>query len=130
MIFTLEDRGAGVPEREMRTARQTGKAEDVRWHLRKDGSRFWANGIMTALNDDSGRCVGLAKIVSDATQRKQMEDALRESEERFRQAIEQLPLSTQIVAPDGRLLQVNHASEALLGLTVEELRERNLFQVE
>jgi two-component system, cell cycle sensor histidine kinase and response regulator CckA len=130
LIFTAEDRAAGVPEREMRAARETGKAEDVRWHLRKDGSRFWANGIMTALNDDSGQCVGLAKIVSDATQRKQMEDALRQSEQRFRQAIEQLPLSTQIVAPDGRLLQVNHASEALLGLTVEELRERNLFQVE
>jgi two-component system cell cycle sensor histidine kinase/response regulator CckA len=130
LIFTAEDRAAGIPEREMRAAREAGKAEDVRWHLRKDGSRFWANGIMTALNDDSGRCVGLAKIVSDATQRKQMEDALRQSEQRFRQAIEQLPLSTQIVAPDGRLLQVNHASEALLGLTVEELRERNLFQVE
>ena len=130
VIFTPEDRAAGVPEREMRAARETGKAEDVRWHLRKDGSRFWANGIMTALNDDRGQCVGLAKIVSDATQRKQMEDALRQSEQRFRQAIEQLPLSTQIVAPDGRLLQVNHASEALLGLTVEELRERNLFQVE
>ena len=130
LIFTAEDRAAGVPEREMRAARETGKAEDVRWHLRKDGSRFWANGIMTALNDDSGQCVGLAKIVSDATQRKQMEDALRQSEQRFRQAIEQLPLSTQIVAQDGRLLQVNHASESLLGLTVEELRERNLFQVE
>lgn len=130
VIFTPEDRTAGVPEGEMQGARETGKAEDVRWHLRKDGSRFWANGIMTALYDDRGQCVGLAKIVSDATQRKQMEDALRQSEQRFRQAIEQLPLSTQIVAPDGRLLQVNHASEALLGLTVEELRERNLFQVD
>ena len=53
LIFTAEDRAAGVPEREMRKARETGKAEDVRWHLRKDGSRFWANGIMTALNEDA-----------------------------------------------------------------------------
>ncbi len=85
---------------------------------------------MTALLDDDGQCVGLAKIVSDATQRKQAEDALKRSEEQFRRVVEQLPLSTQILAPDGSLLQVNHASEALLGMTAEELRGRNLFHDE
>lgn len=130
LIFTADDCAAGIPEREVRTAKETGKASDVRWHLRKDGTRFWAESIMTALLDDEGKCVGLAKIVSDATRRKQAEDALKRSEEQFRRLVEQLPLSTQILAPDGSLLQVNHAYEALLGMTAEELRGRNLFHDE
>ncbi|QNA89093.1 response regulator [Massilia sp. Dwa41.01b] len=66
MIFLPEDRAAGVPRSEMARARETGRAEDRRWHLRRDGRRFFADGVTIPLRDgDTLR--GYAKIVRDAT---------------------------------------------------------------
>lgn len=67
LIFTPEDRERGAPEHELATARREGKAEDVRWHLRKDGLRFWASGVLTALYDREGKLDGFAKILRDLT---------------------------------------------------------------
>ena len=83
-IFTPEDRAAKVPEREMAEARESGRAGDTRWHLRKDGSRFFAEGVMVALRDPAGRQLGYGKVLRDATERKQAQDerarALREAQ--------------------------------------------------
>jgi PAS domain S-box-containing protein len=76
LIFTPEDRAAGMPEREMRTAATEGRAEDERWHLRKDGSRFWVSGVMTPLRDEQGRLRGYAKVARDLTERMRAEEAL------------------------------------------------------
>src|SRR6476620_3337202 len=70
ILFTPEDNLQGVAEREMKLAIDSGRAEDTRWHLRKDGSRFWANGVMLGLRDGE-HLVGLAKIVRDDTDVKQ-----------------------------------------------------------
>ena len=67
-FFTPEDRLAGVPEQEMRTALEHGSANDDRWHIRKDGSRFWAGGTMVPLRDESGAEQGFAKIMRDRTE--------------------------------------------------------------
>lgn len=61
IIFTPEDLRNGLPELELRTAREEGLAEDERWHLRKDGGRFWALGIVTPLRDLGGRLTGYSK---------------------------------------------------------------------
>src|SRR5215207_859556 len=61
LLFTPEDNLAGAPEEEARNAAKSGRAEDSRWHMRKDGSRFWANGVMLGLRDDAGTLIGLAK---------------------------------------------------------------------
>lgn len=74
-IFTAEDRQAGAPEDEITTALATGKAEDDRWHLRKDGSRFWATGILTRLDAPDGTLRGFAKILRDNTERRLAEEA-------------------------------------------------------
>src|SRR5690606_20072285 len=58
VIFTEEDRANGVPEKEASTALETGRASDERWHVRKDGSHFWASGVMTKMCDATGRAVG------------------------------------------------------------------------
>ena len=76
MIFTPEQQDEGVPEAEIATAVRDGRAEDRRWHVRKDGSRFWANGMMIALRDERGALRGLAKVLRDETERKRAEDAL------------------------------------------------------
>jgi two-component system, chemotaxis family, CheB/CheR fusion protein len=78
-IFVPPDRQAGVPEVELQVATEQGRAEDERWHLRKDGSRFWASGVMISLKED-GRIVGYAKVVRDFTERRQLEEAVRQTQ--------------------------------------------------
>jgi two-component system CheB/CheR fusion protein len=77
-IFTDEDRAQGVPEREMATARRDGQAIDDRWHQRKDGSRFWANGVLTTLDDGSanGPHRGFVKVLRDNTKQKAHQEQL------------------------------------------------------
>lgn len=75
-LFTPEDVEAGMPEWELNTARETGRAEDERWHVRKNGERFWALGIVTAMHDADGALLGFSKILRDMTSRKQEEQAL------------------------------------------------------
>ncbi len=75
LIFTPEDREHGVPEQEMRTALTQGRADDERWHVRKDGSRFFASGVLTALRNGAppGHIRSFAKVLRDLTQRKRAE---------------------------------------------------------
>jgi signal transduction histidine kinase/ActR/RegA family two-component response regulator len=78
-IFVPPDRQAGVPEVELQVATEQGRAEDERWHMRKDGSRFWASGVMIALKED-GALRGYAKVVRDFTERRRLEDAVRQTQ--------------------------------------------------
>lgn len=75
-IFTPESRAAGDVEREMATAAETGRATDYRWHLRKDGSRFWADGVMTPILSDNNEIIGFLKILQDITGRKVAQDEI------------------------------------------------------
>ena len=100
LIFTPEDRAEGVPEREMATAVRDGHAHDDRWHLRQDGSRFWATGVMTALYTPDGAPRGFAKILRDNTLRKTVEDALRESEARLQLALDASRTGTHTYDPE------------------------------
>lgn len=70
LLFTLDDQASGVPEAERAQTLEQGRAADYRWHVRKDGSLFWADGVSTPLNDDTGAPVGFLKIVRDITARK------------------------------------------------------------
>jgi two-component system CheB/CheR fusion protein len=72
LLFLPEERESGALQEEMRLASREGSAEDDRWHLRKDGSRFFCSGITTALHDE-GRLKGYAKIARDLTGNKQIE---------------------------------------------------------
>jgi two-component system CheB/CheR fusion protein len=78
-LYTPEDQMRGEAEKEMETARLTGRAEDERWHVRKDGSRFFASGILAAVRDDNGRLRGFAKIMRDITERRTAEEQIRTS---------------------------------------------------
>lgn len=88
VIFTPEDRAAGAPQAERATARANGRAEDERWHVRKDGSRFWGSGLLMRL-DDGGSA--FAKILRDRTTQHRAEERLRENEARFRLLATSIP---------------------------------------
>jgi PAS domain S-box-containing protein len=96
IIFTPEDRLAAVPEGELQIARKVGRAQDKRWHIRKDGSRFFADGVLIRLNDDSGEVHGFTKIFLDSTSAREAEVALRISEERVRLATDAAKLGIWI----------------------------------
>ncbi len=76
IIFTPEDIDIGADKEELRVAAETGRAEDEREHIRKDGSRFWAYGIMTGLKDENGKLRSFVKILRDFTERKSYEERL------------------------------------------------------
>lgn len=76
-IFTPEDREQGEDKKELQTAKTCGRAEDDRWHLRSDGKRFWASGIVTPLRDQAGDLLGFSKIMRDMTEQKQAEEEIQ-----------------------------------------------------
>jgi PAS domain S-box-containing protein len=79
IIFTPADKSVEVCRAEMLKAQESGSATDIRWHRRKDGTEFFANGFMNAVRDDSGALIGYAKVLSDETARKELQDSLTES---------------------------------------------------
>lgn len=82
IVFTPEDRQAGVPQAEIRRAREQGFAPNMRWHVRKDGSRVFINGSVVPLRDEEGRLRGFQKVGQDVTKNHLAQEALRESEAR------------------------------------------------
>lgn len=82
VFYPPDDLAAGKPDIELSRARKEGRFEDESWRVRKDGSRFWANVVVTPLNDDTGRLRGFVKITRDVTERKRAEqEILRRSQE-------------------------------------------------
>ncbi|MDX6750666.1 PAS domain S-box protein [Geminicoccaceae bacterium 1502E] len=106
LLFTPEDRAAGVPGKEMRRALAEGAAADERWHVRRDGSRFWASGRLMRLGD-GGTPAGFLKILRDRTVERLAEQALRESEERFRNIADHTPAMIWVSEPDGSCTYIN-----------------------
>jgi PAS domain S-box-containing protein len=83
IFYTPTEVEAGAPARELETAARLGKFEQEGWRVRKDGSVFWANVIVTALRDSSGALVGFSKVTRDLTERRNAEEAIQRSEARF-----------------------------------------------
>lgn len=74
ILFTPEDIASNAPEREREQAIRNGRAPDTRWHVRRDGSRLFVDGVVTAVFDKSGRLIGLTKVMRDVTERKRSEE--------------------------------------------------------
>jgi len=122
IFFTPEDRAAKEPEHEMETATATGRAEDERWHLRRDQSRFWASGILTPVHNEAGDLIGFIKVMQDMTERRKLEG---ERDRLFALSMDMLC----IVHLDGYFLRTNPAFERLLGYTTAELQNRLVFEL-
>jgi|SRR5579884_11261 len=89
IFYTEEDRKQGRPERNLKQALAHGRIEDEGWRIRKDGSRFWANVVITRLEDEQGEILGFSKITRDLTERKKAEDKIRKLNEDLERRVEE-----------------------------------------
>ncbi len=110
------------PEHELAIAEQHGRFEDQGWRVRKDGSRFWADVLITALRDPQGELRGFAKITRDLSARREREEALRQSEERFRLLVEGVKdYAIFMLDPGGRVMSWNSGAERIKGYKAHEI---------
>jgi PAS domain S-box-containing protein len=110
------------PAYELREALAVGRFEDEGWRVRKDGSLFWANVVITTMRDPDGTPIGFAKLTRDLTLRRQEEERLRQSEERFRLLVESVEdYAIFMLDPDGRVASWNAGAIEIKGYRPEEI---------
>ena len=121
-FYPPEEVARGLPEHELQVAAKEGAFEDEGWRVKKDGSLFWANVVITAMRDTDGELVGFAKVTRDLTQRRAHEEDLRRSEERFRLLIEGVAdYAIFMLDPNGRVSTWNMGAERIKGYTADEI---------
>jgi hypothetical protein len=111
-----------LPETELRGALMQGRYEDEGWRIRKDGGRFWANVIITAVRDSSGRLLGFSKITRNLTERRRHEEDLRRSEERFRLLVDGVTeYAIMMLDAEGFVTSWNAGAERIKGYKAKEI---------
>nr|WP_233217410.1 PAS domain S-box protein [Trinickia dabaoshanensis] len=125
-VFYPEEVAArGYPAEELRRAAELGRWEDEGWRVRKDGSRFWANVVITALRDKDGELLGFAKITRDLTERRRTEEQLRQSEERMRRLMDAVEDAIFMLNPQGQVTSWNGGATRVLGFHAAEIIGRH-----
>ena len=130
-FYPPEDVQNGKPEHGLEAAIAEGRCEEEGWRVRKDGSRFWANVVITALTDGAGKLRGFSKVTRDITERRRTEQLLQESEDRHRKLFDNNPHPTWVFDRETlRFLAVNDAavrkygysSGEFLKMTIKDIR--------
>jgi PAS domain S-box-containing protein len=121
-FYSDEDRKTGLPAKALDIALKEGKFEAEGWRIRKDGSRFWTSVVIDSLYDTHGQHIGFAKVTRDITERKQAQDALRESEQRFRMLVQGVTdYAIYMLSPTGEVTNWNAGAQRIKGYTAEDV---------
>jgi PAS domain S-box-containing protein len=121
-FYTEEDKATGLPRRALKTAADDGRFEAEGWRVRKDGTRFWAHVVIDPIRTAEGELIGYAKITRDLTERRKTEQALRESEERFRLLVESVAdYAIYMLDPNGIISSWNLGAQRFKGYDAAEI---------
>lgn len=115
IFYTSEDRAKGKPPRDMKVAAEAGSYGDEGWRIRKDGSRFWANVLITRVLDKEGNLIGFGNITRDLTER-------REAEQQYKRLVEGVrDYAIYSLDPEGRITSWNEGAQRLKGYDADEI---------
>jgi PAS domain S-box-containing protein len=126
-FYPREEVELGAPERELQAAIAHGRFENECWRLRKDGTRFWANAVITPMHDVAGTLRGFAKVTRDLTARRELEERLRDSEQTFRELVDILPIAVYACDAQGRIDIYNRRAVELWGRLPRQGTDPDLF---
>ena len=125
-FYTQESRDRDWPAIELKEATRVGRFEDEGWRVRADGTRFWANVVITALRDKEGVLRGFSKITRDLTERREQEERLRRSEERFRLLVDGVQdYAIYMLDTDGKITSWNSGAQRITGYKADEVIGRS-----
>ncbi|MBV9496908.1 MAG: PAS domain S-box protein [Acidobacteria bacterium] len=125
-FYTEEDKLAGKPQWELEVATREGSVEDLGWRLRKDGTRFWANVVITAVRDAHGELRGFAKVTRDMTARREAEEQLRQSTEIFQLLVSSVKdYAIFMLDPQGYVTTWNSGAQRIKGYEPKEIIGRH-----
>ncbi len=121
-FYPPEALARALPAHELQVAADLGVFEDEGWRVRKDGTSFWANVVITAVRNAQGELIGFAKVTRDLTQRRLHEEELRRGEERFRLLVEGVSeYAIFMLDPNGRVATWNVGAERIKGYKAAEI---------
>ncbi|RZI82360.1 MAG: PAS domain S-box protein, partial [Rubrivivax sp.] len=130
MFYPPDAVAAGWPDEELRRAQADGRFEDEGWRVRQDGTRFWANVVLTAVHGPQGELIGFSKVTRDLTERRQHEQRLKESEESLRLLVEGIRDHAMfLVGPQGEVKSWNLGASRMLGFEADDIVGKPLANI-